>query len=56
MNSESDGGGEGTPTKKKASIQTATNDELMLLCRRQGSRLKIVEEEYMKLKQKVCGF
>lgn len=47
------GGGGGGGTKKK--LQDATNDELMSLVRHHSSRLKIVEEEYSKLKQKVGG-
>lgn len=47
------GGGSGGGTKKK--LQDATNDELMSLVKHHSSRLKIVEEEYSKLKQKVGG-
>lgn len=46
------GGGGGSSTKKR--LQDATNDELMSLVRHHSTRLKIVEEEYSKLKQKVC--
>lgn len=46
------GGGAGS-TKKK--LQDATHDELMSLVKHHSSRLKIVEEEYSKLKQKVCA-
>lgn len=60
--SDAGGGSGGTPTKgtptkgtpTKKSLQAATQDELMALVKHQASRLKIVEEEYGKLKQKVA--
>ncbi|CAM9414010.1 unnamed protein product, partial [Sphacelaria rigidula] len=56
--SDAGGGSGGTPTKgtpTKKSLQAATQDELMVLVKHQASRLKIVEEEYGKLKQKYIG-
>lgn len=47
-------GGRGGAGGTKKKLQDATQDELMSLVRHHSSRLKIVEEEYGKLKQKVC--
>ena len=47
------GGGGGGGTRKK--LQDATHEELMSLVKHHSARLKIVEEEYGKLKQKVGG-
>lgn len=48
------GGGGGDVSVAKKKLHEATHDELMSLVKHHSSRLKVVEEEYMKLKRKVC--